>query len=213
MSMMLIDQTKDSACKSAEADAIRAKTGGSAQLAYDWANNKGFADAIAAIPTGTTPTGTKQISINANGTTTEDVAAYASAEITVNVPSAPAGLTLLGSGTYTKASDSANIAIPVTFTGTPKEYFYYNTTPAATTQQTLMGYNRVLDNSDFASLLPSGELVCAHRVMNSSGVISWSSSPQVITLTATQMSCARPGAGNTQKAGTWKWYIYGEAAT
>lgn len=52
MSMMLIDQTKDSACKTAEADAIRAKTGGSAQLAYDWANGKGFADAIAAIPTG-----------------------------------------------------------------------------------------------------------------------------------------------------------------
>ena len=52
MAMMLIDQTKDSACKTAEADAIRAKTGGSAQLAYDWANNKGFADAIAAIPSG-----------------------------------------------------------------------------------------------------------------------------------------------------------------
>ena len=52
MAMMLIDKTKDSACKSAEADVIRAKTGGSAQIAYDWANNKGFADAIAAIPSG-----------------------------------------------------------------------------------------------------------------------------------------------------------------
>lgn len=49
MAMMLIDKTKDSACKSAEADAIRVKTGGSAQIAYDWANNKGYADAIAAI--------------------------------------------------------------------------------------------------------------------------------------------------------------------
>ena len=52
MAMMLIDKTKDSACKSAEADVIRVKTGGSAQIAYDWANNKGFADAIAAIPSG-----------------------------------------------------------------------------------------------------------------------------------------------------------------
>lgn len=52
MSMMLIDQTKDAACKTAEADAIRAKTGGSSQLVYDWVNNKGFADAIAAIPSG-----------------------------------------------------------------------------------------------------------------------------------------------------------------
>lgn len=38
-------------------------------------------------PSGTTPTGTKQISITANGTTTEDVTNYASAEITVDVPS------------------------------------------------------------------------------------------------------------------------------
>lgn len=38
-----------------------------------------------AVP-GSSPSGTKSISISANGTTTEDVAAYANAEITVNVP-------------------------------------------------------------------------------------------------------------------------------
>ena len=38
------------------------------------------------VPQGSTPTGTKQISISQNGTTTEDVAAYANAEITVAVP-------------------------------------------------------------------------------------------------------------------------------
>ena len=38
------------------------------------------------VPQGSTPTGTKQISISQNGTTTEDVAAYASAEIVVAVP-------------------------------------------------------------------------------------------------------------------------------
>lgn len=38
-----------------------------------------------AVP-GSTPTGTKNISIAANGTTTEDVAAYANAQITVAVP-------------------------------------------------------------------------------------------------------------------------------
>lgn len=52
MAMMLIDQTKDTACKTAEADAIRAKTGGSTDINYDYENNKGFADAIAAIPSG-----------------------------------------------------------------------------------------------------------------------------------------------------------------
>lgn len=38
------------------------------------------------VPQGITPTGTKQISISQNGTTTEDVSAYASAEITVAIP-------------------------------------------------------------------------------------------------------------------------------
>lgn len=38
------------------------------------------------VPQGSIPTGTKQISISQNGTTMEDVAAYANAEITVAVP-------------------------------------------------------------------------------------------------------------------------------
>lgn len=65
---------------SAIANAIRAKTDGSADIVAD-----DFPTAIAAIPTGTTPTGTKQISITQNGTTTEDVASYASAEIETRV--------------------------------------------------------------------------------------------------------------------------------
>ena len=71
---------------SAIADAIRAKTGGSADIVAG-----DFPTAIAAIPTGTTPTGT--INITSNGTV--DVTQYASA--VVAVPSAQ-------SGTYTPAS-------------------------------------------------------------------------------------------------------------
>ena len=52
MAEMLVDSTKLDACLDAEADAIRAKTGGTSPIPYDFANNKGFADAIAAIPTG-----------------------------------------------------------------------------------------------------------------------------------------------------------------
>ena len=47
----------------------------------------GFSSVVVNVPTGITPTGTKQINITANGTVTEDVANYASAQITVNVPS------------------------------------------------------------------------------------------------------------------------------
>jgi len=50
MAEMLIDGAKLDACLDAEADAIRAKTGDSNDLTFDFANNKGFADAIAAIP-------------------------------------------------------------------------------------------------------------------------------------------------------------------
>lgn len=52
MSEMLIDGAKLDACLDAEADAIRAKTGDSNDLTFDFANNKGFADAIDSIQTG-----------------------------------------------------------------------------------------------------------------------------------------------------------------
>ena len=52
MAEMLVDSTKLDACLDAEADAIRAKTGDSNDLTFDFVNNKGFADAIAAIQSG-----------------------------------------------------------------------------------------------------------------------------------------------------------------
>lgn len=45
----LVDSSKLDACCTAEANAIRAKTGDSASLTYDWSNSKGFADEIGAI--------------------------------------------------------------------------------------------------------------------------------------------------------------------
>lgn len=46
----------------------------------------GFSKVTVNVPTGITPTGTKQISIITNGTSIEDVTNYANAEINVNVP-------------------------------------------------------------------------------------------------------------------------------
>lgn len=63
------------------ADSIRAKLG-----VQDTYKPSEMSDAIDSISGGDTPTGTKQISITENGTTTEDVTNYASAEITVAVP-------------------------------------------------------------------------------------------------------------------------------
>lgn len=64
------------------ADAIRSKNG--QETLYKPSE---MPDAIEAISGGgITPTGTKEISITENGTTTEDVTNYASAEISVSVP-------------------------------------------------------------------------------------------------------------------------------
>lgn len=74
----MINATKEEACRIAEAEAIRAKTGGTDPLTYDFNNAKGFADAIAAIPSGgITPSGKKLIT----DTSETDVAAFATAQI------------------------------------------------------------------------------------------------------------------------------------
>lgn len=78
----LVDSTQLDSDLTSVANAIRTKGGTSAQLAFP----AGFVSAVQAIPTGVTPTGTKQISITANGQTTEDVTNYASAQITASVP-------------------------------------------------------------------------------------------------------------------------------
>lgn len=77
----LINATKETACRTAEAEAIRAKTGGTVPLAYDFNNDKGFADAIAAIPSGgITPSGSQTFTENG----TYDVTAIAEAIINVS---------------------------------------------------------------------------------------------------------------------------------
>ena len=93
----LVDSTQLNTDLTSVANAIRTKGGTSAQMAFP----AGFVSAVQAIPTGTTPTGTKQISITANGTVTEDVAAYANAEINVNVQGGGgSGFTTIASGTF-----------------------------------------------------------------------------------------------------------------
>lgn len=79
----LVDSTQLNADLTSVANAIRTKGGTSGQLAFP----AGFVSAVNAIPTGVTPTGTKQISITQNGIVTEDVTDYANAEITVDVHS------------------------------------------------------------------------------------------------------------------------------
>lgn len=132
-----------------------------------------------------------------------------------NIPSGGAsGLTLLGSGTYNKTSDTASISIPVTYTGTPKLFYAVNTTPkAATDQSVLFGRWISFEESDAESVIPVGGLWMAKGLTASGALKTTVVSTVIPKLTATTMSSSRPGGGWTHCAGTWHWYIYGEAAT
>lgn len=77
----MIKTVQDSSL-TAIANAIRSKSGTSESLEFP----DEFIGAIGDIQTGITPTGTKSINVNANGTRTEDVTSYANAEIITNVP-------------------------------------------------------------------------------------------------------------------------------
>ena len=72
-----------------------------------------YASANVNVPQGSTPTGTKQISITQNGTITEDVTNYANAEITVNVSGGGGGDIVITSGTFTGGSTSGRQTINI----------------------------------------------------------------------------------------------------
>ena len=77
----LVDSSKLDVCCTAEANAIRAKTGGSSSITYDWANSKGFADAIAAIQTG--GGGLSEVTLASTATNSEGVVNLILAGITI----------------------------------------------------------------------------------------------------------------------------------
>lgn len=124
------------------ADAIRSKNGLTTK--YKPAE---MADAISAISGGgISPTGTKQINITQNGTVTEDVTNYASAEITANVPNsysasdegkvvsngalvAQTSQNITANGTYdTTTKNSVNVAVPQGITPSGSQTFTENGT-------------------------------------------------------------------------------------
>jgi len=86
------------------ADSISAKT--SKSLPMTITQMKDAVDRIDTSGGGITPTGTKQISITTNGTVTEDVTAYANAEISVNVVNQDYEDALVALGTQSDLTDS-----------------------------------------------------------------------------------------------------------
>lgn len=208
----------DGADLTSVANAIRTKGGTSAQLAFP----ADFVSAVQAIPTGVTPAGTKQISITANGTTTEDVTNYANAEIAVNVPSADK-LAVLASGVYTRTTSSGNLSIPISsFQGTIHAIYIEVASVTSNTAQfvaTLRVFSDMFTtfggvDEYFASGAGGRVSVCNRASDNRKLLIgNISDSAVAVDNARTQIYCYRPN-GNTYPflAGDYNWYIFGEAS-
>ena len=162
----LVDSTQLDADLTSVANAIRTKGGTSAQLAFP----AGFVSAVQAIPTGQTPTGTKNISITANGVTTEDVTNYASAQITANIPN-----------TYAAADEGkvvSNGALVAQGSDTVTQNDTYDTTLISSLTVNVSGGGNVLSSSN----LLSGCTFSPGYVNTSGGISSQSSTnKEVVT--------------------------------
>ena len=85
----IVDAERLNGAMTASADAIRAKTGGTAEIPWDM--DTGFAGAIGAIPTGGSDPVIQPLSVTENGTYTAPEGVDGYSPVTVNVPSSGGG--------------------------------------------------------------------------------------------------------------------------
>ena len=125
-----IDSAKEAACRTAEANAIRAKTGSTAQITYDFDNGKGFADAIESIETGITPTGNVELAKQSGNDVTQYASATVrSASVSLNTPTVDANGLITASATVdtsgwigsAPSSTTKQLSIQAATTITPTE--------------------------------------------------------------------------------------------
>lgn len=219
MAEMLVDGAKLDACLDAEADAIRAKTGGSTDIAFDYANNKGFADAIAAIETGGGVT-TQPLSVTENGTYTAP-SGTAYTPVTVNVPtgcSLPSVISKIDGGSFTLASDTAgnNHWISHNLGEMPKGIIIWTedsdlrTSTAAVAQRYLLCSQLVL--MDWVTGTTSNALIPNHLFRNTNGATSNTGSPITQAAVGNYIQTTRfnnaLGAAYYKAGVEYKWVAY-----
>lgn len=114
----IVDAERLNGAMTASAEAIRAKTGGTAAIPWDM--DTGFAGAIGTIPTGGSDPVIQPLSVTANGTYTAPEGVDGYSPVTVNVP---ADGSSEGGGMAVAAAEvtpSAN-SLTITFEGLPEE--------------------------------------------------------------------------------------------
>lgn len=184
MAEMLIDSAKFAACNTAEADAIRAKTGGSSPIPYDYENNKGFADAIAAISgsggnlVARTYSGTVIMSDVASTTLVVPVDIHGALFVDGNYVLSKTGVVSNGEVTYdneiTMHQDTGVIVIAERFTMGSSSY----TSPAFKRDDTNyrsarnLSANSTIDRASYSS---NGDMYSMYRTVPTSNSISFNS--------------------------------------
>ena len=120
---------------------------------------------------GSTPTGTKEITISQNGTTTEDVAGYAEAEITVDVPGNQRLLDFLAGRSdseETKLTISDADFVNTGSTGNKRigPYAFAGTTVEENVELDLSRTRRILHHAFFQMEIAKGLEIAADKVVS-----------------------------------------------
>ena len=161
------------------------------------------------VKPGGSPSGTKQINITQNGTTTEDVAQYASAEINVNVSGGGGSGAL--SGTFTVAENTLSVTI-ADLIGTNLSHIivkaagYINDGLVANLRTMLFAY---LDYSTSSSVNIGSNSAGTSTSMSTTSALSSSSKAFLDRSTGVfTMSDSTNGGGYMAAGVTYEWFAW-----
>ena len=128
------------------------------------------------------------------------------------IPSGGGGIELLASGTYTMTTTSADMYIPVSYTGTPTYAFVVNYNPTAGITQALSWSVPVLtqDQLNTVSGYFAGNDIAIGKRYYANGGTNLATVFTPTEVTSTQIHVRRIGAsGYDPVPGTYNWYIWG----
>lgn len=158
---------------------------------------------------GITPTGTKEITINENGTTTEDVTNYANAQITVNVPSSGGEKSIEHIFSYTPARTVSSAVIDVGDYNRPNRYALFvtsdNTENDGKYETIVKGYTIVVSKNGIVETGKTKGRIATLKA--GSGTDYWNTS--VFSTSQSGSTITVGGAGKYYKAGSeYTFFFY-----
>ena len=149
-------------------------------------------------------------SVTANGTyNASSDSADGYKKVTVNVPTRE--ITLLASGTYTKAdgASSSSMSIPVSFNGTPVQGFVEAETPVSGTTQTYQWATQF----ELESIIQTkfGYAVSKSKMRTTANANMVARGTMGLDAAHTSLTCSQDSNNYPIRDNTYNWYIWGYA--